>query len=241
MAYTRKRRSYQKKRGASSGGSSYARKRRSYRRAAPRRRAPRMAPRVVVPKYFKAQMNAFDSGGYGVRIPDTNTAPSSAFYCYDEGSVSAVLAKSNAIAFFPNAQKYASTGTAGVGLTWTWNVANWTADTLQTAKSSAVIANYTLARPVAHSVRLTCNGASSATTGFVHIALVSVNTLATTPNASNLPKNVTDMSSLPGYRRVTLSSLTENPLIISNRFLDESAHHNHVSHFPTYSNNYHPK
>ena len=197
-------------------------KRKAYRRAG----RSGMRRRVALPKYFVAQMNPFDSAGYGVRVPDTNTAPSSAFYTYDEGKIeTSVAGRCIAQSFIPSATNYAQGGVQGGSANiWTWNATSWNAGAVTTSKVASVNANYSLCRPVAHAVRLTCNGAASAVTGFIHVALMTVNTTASTPNSSEMPKTLSDMACLPGYRRLTLSSLCENPLIVVNRFLDETGH-----------------
>ena len=220
-------RSYGRKRsGSSSSRSSSSRGTTTRRRSYYSRRANQAQTVVKFPKYFKAQMNPFDMGGYGARIPDTNTAPSSSLYCYDEGVISTSAAsKTVGALMMPSGGIFLYSGVEGASPAFSWNAVDWANAATRRAKDTAVASSYSLIRPVAHAVRLTCNGAAASVTGFVHIALVSVDTEAASLNASaTIPKTLSNMASLPQYRRVTLSSLCENPLIVVNRFLDETAH-----------------
>jgi len=225
MVYTKKKKSY---------GNKYSRRRRASARRSVSSRAPyrkritrRMNRAVSLPKYFVTQMNPFDNQGYGARIPDTNTAPSSAFYTYDEGVLATSAAsKTIGILLQPNSTTLAQKGIEGISPAFTWNGTDWDDASTARAKAIAVADNYCVVRPVSHGVRLTAGGASSGLTGFVHVALISINTLAGFPNATTtgIPQSLSNMASLPHYRRITVSSLAENPFVIVNRFLDETAH-----------------
>jgi len=230
MAYRTKRPS---RRGA-------VRRRRTYtRRAAPRRRATRTytarrTRRPVMqsaqqspiggrtPKYIKALINPFDKDVYGVRIPDTSTSPSSAIYCYDTVNMAVVDANAGARAqlFVPTTLNY----------TYAMTTTNATTVSVQAAfagntacdKSGAIISNYVVARPVAHGVRITCGIGATSASGYVHVCLIPLSMASTTWKA--VPLNVTQMASMPTYRRVTLASLTSNPLVVVNRYNDSTAY-----------------
>jgi len=216
------------------------RRRRTYtRRAAPRRRVARTytarrSRRPVMqsaqqtpiggktPRYIKALINPFDKDVYGVRIPDTSTSPSSAIYTYDTRSmiVVDVNAAARSALFVPNAGQYSydltSTGPDATTIKASFSGA------VAVAKTAAIQAAYTLARPVAHGVRITCGTGATTTAGFVHVALVPLSMSAST--WKNLPLNTAQMSSMATYRRVTLSSLTANPLVVVNRYNDSTAY-----------------
>lgn len=186
------------------------------------------------PQFMLAQLNPFDPAARGVRVPDESTAPSSAFHLFDNDSItpsSGGVAVNNEICaglYLPNCNTYKySQSATSVGITTvTWD-ATFTPIT-QPSKLSSVVAQYSVARPVAHGIRLTCPLAPTTVTGFAHIALLSIDTYNS--NGLNglftngiLPNSVAGMRELPHYRRVTLASLTQEPLVVVNKYLDTTA------------------
>jgi len=179
-----------------------------------------------VPKFLMAQINPFERQCFHVRVPDESTAPSSSFYTYDEVNVAlgAGSFTGNALAqyYYPNPRYVYTKSVVAAGS----QPANWAWDSLygskfETSRYSSISQQYSLTRPVAHGIRITCGLAPTDTTGFCHIALYSLSDY----NVStwNLPLNFSDMTELPYYKRVTLASLTQNPLIVVNKFLDQTA------------------
>lgn len=207
----------------------YARKRRAPVR---RRRVGRggggTAPTMMVPKYLESQVNPFNKSCYGVRIPDDNTAPSSPYYTFDEGTITvtgnAGAMKSNATFFLPSTLVFAYDGTQKAALLdgWDFNAVSWSDATglHKTAQQSGVTGQYEAARPVAHAVRLTCGVSPTAAQGFVHIGLWCPDANPGNPNGAVVPKKISEMTNLTGYRRITLASLCENPFVVVNRYLD---------------------
>lgn len=178
---------------------------------------------VRLPKFVLAQTNPFNREVYGVRVPDDNTAPSSSFYSYDDQALLPVTTTGNAIGayFYPNASylgvtaSTATSSTVGWPATWTGMIAN--------PKATAISNTYELVRPVAHAIKLSCSLAPTSVTGFVHVALFAISTYQASGWNSELPNNVSQMQDLPGYKRFTLAQLTQNPIVVTNRFLDTTA------------------
>lgn len=177
-----------------------------------------------VPQYLVANLNPFDPGARGVRIPDTNTVPSSGFHTLDEGIV-----KNNGVsvagglimnAFRPQVVSYLT----AMGADTTSAVKVTFADCAVTDvnKKSAVASAYTVVRPVAHGVKLWCPLAATAAAGMVHVCLYSGRESDTA--SYQLPNSITGMRECPFYRRMSLASLTQNPLFIANKFLDATAY-----------------
>lgn len=213
---------YQKKR------ASYARRRAPVRRSSYRRRTRRsrvggsMGPSRMMPKYIKALVNPFQKDVYGVRIPDTSTSPSSSLMLYDELTISADHTNptwARAQLFVPNSSQYSYITVPAAANSWTIPAAFGGATA--TNKQIAVQSNFDLVRPVAHALRITCQQAATGAAGYCHIALVDLDTFGTT--WQNLPQDIGGMASNLTYRRVTLASLTQNPLVVVNRYMDQTA------------------
>jgi len=194
-------------------------------------------PTFTLPQFAVAQMDPFDPAARGVRVPDESTAPSSAFKLFDQVGVSGSTGGTpvaNEMAcrlFFPNVQRYSITqsNTSNATNSVAWATA-WNLNSATPSKRDAVTSNYSVSRPVAHAVRLACPLAPTTVTGFCHIALISIDTFGAAGDdpqalatAGKLPTTVADMRELPHYRRVTLASLTQEPMTVVNKFLDTTA------------------
>lgn len=203
--------------------------RRRVRRRAPvrRRRVTRRAgagfglrarPRLT--KFELAQINPFDKRALGVKIPDSNTQPSDTFIAEDRFTVtSAATDLAKAIAFAPllSQTSFASTDSTSVAWTWGTYAASATASNYWTDATS----NFVGVRPCGHGVKLSSPLAPTTATGFVHICLYPMSTAnVTTPE---LPLNLSQMTSLPSYRRFTIASLTQKSVTIVNKFIDVTA------------------
>jgi len=205
---------------------SYRRKpvrRASYRRRAPaRRRIPPMRRRSARPisKFELGQINPFDKNVYGAKIPDSNTQPSTTSVSEDRvvftGSATDMA---QCKAFFPNVTVNSVASTDSSSTSWTWSAAYGGGTT--SSVRAAFLASFAGVRPVAHGIRISSQAAPTTTTGFVHIAVFPLETFGN--STWNLPLNLSQMAQLPWYRRYTIASLTQTPVIVVNKFLDCTA------------------
>lgn len=170
-------------------------------------------------KFLLSQIDPFSPECFGAKIPDSNTVPSVAIH--DVENVNVVLAlpgDSRCFAFNPTYtnQFVASTGGAGA---WTWGPAFL--GTTNRAKRGSYIAQFELGRPCAHALRIASPVAPLNATGFVHIAIAyeSFYGITTWP----WPTTTQGMSGYQYYKRVTLASLTQTPLTIVNKYVDDTA------------------
>lgn len=176
--------------------------------------------RRYLSSFALAQLNPFDPGIRGVKVPDENTAPSSAYYAYDESSVTTSTTNASCVAMFPSVTAYRVDATNNVAVSsWTWPAGY--GGTSNSNILTSVQNNMNVARPVAHGVRLVCPLAPTSATGFVHVCLYALNDLSQT--TWNLPTTVAQMTELPYYKRLTLAALTQTPLVCGNKFMDMTA------------------
>jgi len=202
-------------------------RRKSYRRPSYRRRAParrrtlpmRRAPRPIS-KFELGQINPFDKNVYGAKIPDSNTQPSTTSVAEDRfvftGSATDMA---QCKAFFPNVDSPVTVSTDSSSTAWTWSAGY--GGVTNSSVRAAFVASFAGIRPVAHGVRISSQAAPTSITGFVHVA---VYPLETQGNSTwNLPVNISQMAQLPWYRRYTIASLTQTPVIVCNKFLDCTA------------------
>jgi len=162
----------------------------------------------------------------GARIPDASSAPSSAFHVYDvygfnvdhaQGDLQAIYAQ-------PNNKIYMTQATGVDANTVAWAAAYAGSSS---AKSASIVSNYEVLRPVAHGLRMTCPITPTTVNGFVHVALISMSTYG---HATwSLPTTVGGMRELPFYQKYSLASLTQQPLVVVNKFLDSTAFRYHDS------------
>lgn len=177
---------------------------------------------IRMPRFLLAQIDPFSRDAMHVRVPDDSTAPSSSFYAYDELNLAAnnaIIGGAAAFYFYPNPLCIGAQANSATASSWTW-AANY-GGTVLVSKTTAIRAQYTLSRPVAHGIRITCGMAPTSVTGYCHIGLYSLS-LFNQPTWK-LPTSIADLSELPHYRRVTLASLTQTPLVVCNKFLDPTA------------------
>ena len=204
---------------------SYTRRPRvSTRRATYRRRIvdPCKCPGELTPgaKFAMAQLDPFEPRCVGAKIPDSNTMPSIANQDIDQDSVSSGTAGQLAgVAFCPSYQNARYTATSGAALVWT-------ATSVQRRNFASVTSTIEAYRPVAHALRISSGLAPTAATGFLHIGLACEsyrNDELAGGAVPDLPKSINDMTGLAHYKRVTLASLTQSPLTIINKWIDETA------------------
>lgn len=171
-------------------------------------------------KFALAQIDPFDPRCLGAKIPDSNTMPSLANADTDQVSITSGTDALTAVAFYPSYQNGVITATNTAGVI-TWPNANF----VGRRNATNIINNLEAIRPVAHAIRLSSSLSSTSATGFVHIGL-SVETMTNDTEPANqmpLPKTVNDMTGLAHYKRFTLSSLTQSPLTVINKWIDDTA------------------
>lgn len=211
--------------------SSYRRRRPAprYRRRAPVRRRRSVRKMVASSssidamsskdkKYLAAQINPFEDSVTGVKIPDANSMPSSTVKSDDYFTLTLAAGEScsaNAITVDPSTYRI-SAPVGSAGSSWTWAAAY--GGTTSASKRGQMASECAAYRAVAQAVRITSGLAPTTVTGFVHVALYIVSTY--NQATWDLPTTVTALANLPGYKRIPLSRLTTEGLVVVNRPLD---------------------
>lgn len=218
-AAPRRRRTYRRRYTRRYGG--YRRGYRRFRSYRPRRRYGRynMRGRMAtqgLPKFVAAQIDPFNVACDGVKIPDSNTYPSTSLRVEDSISGSTDANGLMAKAFIPHPTNIAVTHTAVGASNWIWP-AGW-AGTTSSSRQSALAAAYGLHRTCAHGVRVSCSGAPTSITGNVHVAIIATSGYGTT--TWNFPTTISELSNAMFYKKYPLAALTQQPLTIVNKFLD---------------------
>jgi len=172
-------------------------------------------------RFALAQLDPFEPRAVGAKVPDTNTMPSLANCDTDIVAFNAPIAAGNLVAA-AYAPGYSSSITASndvspFAVTWPSTA------TASRRNKANVVAAIEAIRPVAHAVRISSGLAPTAATGFVHIG-ISVESRVNTAVSLNFeyPTSVNQMSGLAFYKRVTLASLTQSPLTVINKWIDET-------------------
>lgn len=173
-------------------------------------------------KWAAAQVDPFDPKVYGAKIPDSNTVPSCAVANVDIVPLSLTdQTKTNCWAFLPRIQRgRLITATEGVG-SWTW-AASYGGNS-SFSKASDYVAAYELDRPVAHAIRISSSVPPTTAQGFVHIAVAYESFANQGATTWPWPTNIAGLANYQFYRRVTLASLTQSPLTVVNKYMDETA------------------
>lgn len=202
------------------------------RKKASRYGRPRTAKRMAItPKngfvqgdplsqYQLAQIDAFDPRAVGVKIPDSNTTPSCGVLVSDDMNLTSP-GTNNAVCYAlqPSINTTLITSLSNTSaVAWTWDVAF--AGVTKSNKYTSIGANFDLIRPVAHGVRISSSLPSTSAAGFVHIAVYPSRTSKAT---WDFPTSFAAMADCMWYTRITLSSLTQTPYVIQNKFLDCTA------------------
>lgn len=188
---------------------------------------PCVCPSPLTPahKFILAQLDPFTTSVQGAKIPDSNSIPSIAHVDTDLVGMTHSSTFS-ASAFRPNytaAWIQATAGTTEVAWPTDAQLATLARDR---SKRPQYIQQIELTRPVAHAVRLTSSIAPTTATGFVHIGIATESTQAFndgTNNRIDYPRTVAQMANLQYYKRVTLASLTQSPITVINKWMDETA------------------
>jgi len=165
-------------------------------------------------------LDPFDPVCLGAKIPDSNTIPSIAnsdidIVNFTTGASATELA---AKAFRPQYTWGVVNGTPGASIGWG---AAWSNNAANRSKRTAYIAAMELTRPVAHSIRLSCPLAPTDAMGFVHIGVATETQFG--ESTWQFPTTLAEVRGLQYYKRVTLASLTQTPLTVINKWIDDTA------------------
>jgi len=199
----------------------YTRRRTTRRRTYPRHRCSCESTLTPGQKFLIAQADPFEPRALGCKIPDSSTQPSTSIACQELSTFPTVGTPAtdvSAVAYVPGVTSSIIPATSGVAA-WTWPAAfagnSW-------SKRSDLITSVECARPVAHGLRISSAVSPTTATGFVHLACAveTVNAGATTHQYAT---TIAQMSGYSWYKRVTLASLTQTPLTIINKYVDETA------------------
>lgn len=171
-------------------------------------------------KFVMAQLDPFDAAVVtGAKIPDSNTMPSIANADTDIVNLSSTAVATNitGLAFRPQYTWGTVTSTGGATVNWG---AAYATNAVNRSKRTAYTAALELTRPVAHAIRISSPLAPTSASGFVHIGL----STETNRNETTwqYPTTIAEMSGLQYYKRVTIASLTQSPITVINKWLDDT-------------------
>nr|QXP07807.1 MAG: putative capsid protein [Arizlama virus] len=173
-------------------------------------------------KFVLAQLDPFVPQVDGAKIPDSNTIPSIA--CKDVELRTLPLTTTTNVtcnAFTPSYPCAFVQATEGAG-SWAWPAAFGGASTR--GKFTAYANEFELDRTVAHGVRITSSVAPTSATGYVHIAIAFESHRGSPAITTwQWPTTVAGLAGYQNYKRVTLASLTQEPLIVVNKYVDDTA------------------
>lgn len=220
MAYRRK---------ASYRRSPIKRRRRSYRRAA--RRAParaytkrrrRSMAKPKISKFVLAQLDPFSDKVQGAKIPDSNTQPSAVTTVEDEWPLSTGATYGTNVTVLRPFVESMSVPAATVASATSWTWAASFGGGVDSSKLTSVATNNILVRTVAYGARISCAMSPNNVTGYVHICLAPINNYLSA--TWSFPTSVSDMQNSPFYKRYPLATLTQRPLKVVSKILDENAY-----------------
>lgn len=172
-------------------------------------------------KFALAQLDPFEPKCLGAKVPDTNTMPSIANADTDQVTLAGPATNGNliAIAFNPSYASSICTATESSA-----SAVTWSGTFSQRRNYTNVVASVEAIRPVAHAVRMVSPLAPTSTTGFVHVGIsVESRVNSGTTGIPDYPTTVNQMTGLAHYKRFTLASLTQSPVTIINKWIDETA------------------
>lgn len=172
-------------------------------------------------KFALAQLDPFEPKCLGAKVPDSNTMPSIANADTDQVTLAGPATSGNliAIAFNPSytSSILAATESSASAVTWGTSFS-------QRRNYTNVVASVEAIRPVAHAVRMVSPLAPTSTTGFVHVGIaVESRVNSGVGSVPDYPTSVNQMTGLAHYKRFTLASLTQSPVTIINKWIDETA------------------
>lgn len=172
--------------------------------------------------FVVANYNPFLKEALGARVPDANTSPSFAFHIIDSANTGVAVTganNTNATAYYPWVKPWKNTATDAAGsVVWP---ADFTTAVVNSAKLTAIQAQCSFIRPVAHGIRIMSQVNPTAAQGYVHVALVPFG--SETSFAAHLPATIGAMVDMPGYTRIPLATLSQKPMYITNNHIDTVA------------------
>jgi len=170
-------------------------------------------------KFLMGQIDPFDSNVKGAKVPDSNTMMSDTINVNDTFTVGVTTGGNVRCYAFNVWPRGAVVQSTEGGLGWTWTAAY--GGTFDLTRLPDITSSYTGIRCVSQGVRLSATLAPTTATGFVHIGVYAASTYgeASWP----FPTGIAGLVDLPWYRKVTLASLTQSPITIVNKFLDQTA------------------
>lgn len=174
-------------------------------------------------KFAFAQLDPFEPKCLGAKVPDSNTIPSIAQADTDQVSIAAPPTAGLLVAMAFNPSYASATLEAGQLGTPDPTQIQWTGTFKSRRNFTTVVNSIEAYRPVAHALRISSALAPTSATGFVHIGLsVESRRNENTGTIPDYPKTVNEMTGLALYKRVTLASLTQSPLTLINKWIDET-------------------
>jgi len=213
------------------------RKRVTARRRGPTTTRPRkqacVCPGELTPtaKFLVAQLDPFDPKCLGAKVPDSNSMPSIANADTDQVALTTVATQTfRGFAFWPTYTDAVLTGgySSPTAQEVTWSTATATSPAVAATWSnrrnqSNIVSAIEGARAVAHGIRLSCSISPTTASGFVHVGIATESRLGPSSSEWELPKNVSEMTGLAFYKRYTIASLTQTPVTIINKWIDDTA------------------
>jgi len=173
-----------------------------------------------LPRFVKAQINPFDMSVDGVKIPDSNTYPSTPVRVEDQDlGVATDLNGLKAFACLPMLKNRVVSHVANTAASWTWAAAY--GQGTDSSRLSAMTSAFQLVRPVAHGIKISCSAAPTTITGNLHVCVIAASDFGKT--TWNFPTSVSDMSNGMFYRKYPLAMFTQQSLTVVNKFIDCTA------------------
>jgi len=170
-----------------------------------------------LPKFVKAQIDPFNHAADGCKIPDSNTYPSSPLKIEDQFLAESTDANGLLCrAYIPMLKNTRILHTAAGASSWKWSAAYGGGN--DSGRLASVAANFSLVRPVAHGIKISCPSAPTTITGNLHVAVMATSDFGKT--TWNFPRNVTELSNSMFYRKYPLAMFTQQSLTVVNKFLD---------------------
>jgi len=199
--------------------STYSRGRYGRRRTYGMRRRRRFSRADIhnLPKFVQAQIDPFDTDAIGVKIPDSNTYPSTTIKVED--TFNGLVTDANgvkAMVFLPMLKNNFIQHTPASASSWTWQAAY--GGGTDSSRLASIVTNNSLIRTCAHGLKITCTAAPTAVQGSLHVAILASSDFGRT--TWNFADNISQLSNAMFYKRYPLAMLTQQTLTVVNKFLD---------------------
>ena len=207
----RRRRSYRYRR------TGVSRPARSYRR---KRTMSRRRKKVPISKFVLAQLDPFSDKVAGVKIPDANTQPSATVIVEDEFALGTGATYGTAVKAFRPFVAAMQVTPSSIDNETTWSWAATYGNAVNSSKYASIVSNHRLIRSCAYGVRISCALAPNNVTGYVHVCLAPMSDFEAA--TWTLPKTIAEMQNSPFYKRYPLAVLTQKPLKVVSKIIDEN-------------------